>query len=1026
MEPAALDGTWTVRLPQQVVSGRPASGRVVYRPKEGSGPWELDFTHGEGVAEGRGTAKAAWGPAQELEVERLVLRELDLASLAGDTIPSRLSASFGGRIEGAPGPDLVAALDFLLTEGTWGGRSLPAASGSGRLRDARAQVSIRSDDPDLQLELDASILPFQDPPVFAVERGRFLRLDPSFALEDPPMAVSLNGSFEGRFEGLSVETGSGVLSVRLDSSNVADQVISEGSATATLVRGTLDGRVSLSYPGGRADAEAGAEFGDGGWQQFSVASLAFEGVDVGRFMAGEELSTSLTGNAQALLTRQPGGGVAGTASLRITPSTINHAELTAGALEATLASGRLGVEGLLEAGAGTVLIAGSALVDSARTSEGQARIEFDVPELGPLLAASSPVSARGRAAIRALAPATQGWAFEASISQGAWGDLEVDTMAVAGRWTEGQVDIDTLSLDTSALSARGGGLIAFEDDGQVTPSFVMQAELTDAQPLAPFLKADVLEVGTARAETRLRRSPDGLVLEGEAEANAVLMDGVRIVGLSGEWSVTGPRFNQIDSARAGLNIQRVTSPAEIEVARTDVDLHYDGDVLALEVTAGIDETRDAELRAVIDPQSRGRRLEVERFRFSIDQDVWRLTDRVQVDLMDGLVVGPAELLAGNQRIAFAGGLHPTRPDSFNLSTAAFRVGTVSDLIGFPGVEATVTSDLVSTGSLSEPSWEWSANALMQHQGRDRGSLTMDLSYRNDRLQAEVGLEDAGSNAVSVQGFVPLHLDFTDPERFASEAAGEVDLRAQADSFDVQWFVPFLDPAVVSGLRGALSVDATVGGRSSDPVLAGRTRFWRGSVSFPRLGTEYRRIDAAFELDGQVVTLANASLDDGNGSATVSGSLELESLALGRFDLTAALDQFLLISNTSSRARASGQLHLRGTTQRPSVEGNVEVVSADAYLQGQSTQRDLETVELTPEDYEMLRETFGYRPPEVRTDYGALASALAADIDVTIGRDTWLRQRMNPELAVQLSGELAIEKAPDADPRIVGTITPISG
>ena len=1025
--PETLTGALHVRVPRQPAFGRALEADLTYEADSGAGPWSFALAHGTGSVDGDG--RIALGDTPALSVSRLVADSLNLGTWVRDTLPSHISGRADGELRGTSLPDLNGRLDVAVSSSTLRGRSLGSASAALRFESGTIRVQAGSTDTAPVWALAATARPFDTPPTVTLQRGELRDLDLSALGEQS--AGTINGSLSGILRGFDPATATGHLELQLDSSQVASQPLTGGRASFGLAGGVVDGRFLISYPTGEVEGEAQASLSGGNWSAMEISDVSFRGLDLARLSpSAVQASTSLNGELERVVVRNFATSPVADLALRLSESTVNDGGIESGRLTARLSAGRLSADGSVSlVGGGVADMTLSASVDSFSVSDGEARVRFDLPRLGALLGVSSPASIRGQLDIESSDAATGSWTFSGSVLEGTWENLTLDTAVVAGQASRRVIEIDTLSATGNAFQVNGGGLLVLDATVADTPTFTLSAELTDALPLAPFIDAQVFEVGTATANLRFGRTQDAVLFEGQLDADAILIDELRIVGLDGDWFVSGTRPQEIDSAQVSLEIGRVSGPLAVDVASTDLEMRYDGDRLIVEAATGIDEARDGDLRAIVDPTSRGRRFEVERFRFSIDEDVWLLDDRLDVDLSDGISVTQASLVAGDQRIAFGGGIHPSEPDSFNLRTENFRVGTVSDLLGFPDVEATLSSEMALTGSLSDPQWSFDAEGDLQRRGQDRGSVDMALSYGSDRLATEVTLRDRTNHSVSLSGFVPVDMDFSDPEKVVREAPGEADLLVHADSFDIQWFAPFMDPAVVSGLGGIVSIDASIRGQTRDPLLSGRAHLSRGSLSLPRLGTAYSQVNATVRLDGRTIAVEEASLSDGEGEAQLSGTLALESLGLGRFDIAASLDEFLVISNRTTRARTAGQVRLRGTTDAPRIEGSVEVVSADMYLSGQTAStggRQLEEVELTEEDLATLRELFGYRPPETEGDVSALVNAMSANLDIVVGRDSWLRQRMNPELAVQLSGELTVEKEAGSDPRVLGTISPVAG
>jgi translocation and assembly module TamB len=152
-----------------------------------------------------------------------------------------------------------------------------------------------------------------------------------------------------------------------------------------------------------------------------------------------------------------------------------------------------------------------------------------------------------------------------------------------------------------------------------------------------------------------------------------------------------------------------------------------------------------------------------------------------------------------------------------------------------------------------------------------------------------------------------------------------------------------------------------------------------------------------------------------GTVTVDDSVAL--------NLDAAFDEFRAIQTNVYQASISGRLHAGGTPLAPVVEGRVTTESLDVYIDERPSDGGLEDVELTPEDFEILRERFGYIAVEedLRPRTSELVTAAVA---VEFGRDSWIRSRSSPDMAVAFTGEVEVRLEPGEEPHIEGELTTI--
>jgi translocation and assembly module TamB len=121
-----------------------------------------------------------------------------------------------------------------------------------------------------------------------------------------------------------------------------------------------------------------------------------------------------------------------------------------------------------------------------------------------------------------------------------------------------------------------------------------------------------------------------------------------------------------------------------------------------------------------------------------------------------------------------------------------------------------------------------------------------------------------------------------------------------------------------------------------------------------------------------------------------------------------LNTFRAVENDTYRATANGDLTLTGRTTEPRLEGSLRLRNTDIFLD-EFAGGDVEQVSLEIDDERMLEEVFGYRIDEADTLSLDFYRAMAMDLAVELDRDTWIRQRANPEMAIEMTGRIEIQK-----------------
>ncbi|MEX2471274.1 MAG: translocation/assembly module TamB domain-containing protein, partial [Gemmatimonadota bacterium] len=243
----------------------------------------------------------------------------------------------------------------------------------------------------------------------------------------------------------------------------------------------------------------------------------------------------------------------------------------------------------------------------------------------------------------------------------------------------------------------------------------------------------------------------------------------------------------------------------------------------------------------------------------------------------------------------------------------------------------------------------------------------------------------------------------------------------AEAFPVSWFEPFVPAGGARELGGVLQGRAELGGTPGDPALSGQLTLRNGAATLPALGVRYTGARARIVLDGAQVVLDSTRIHTDDGSLSATGDISFENLREPRYDLELAADQFQLIRTPAVHATVSGDVRVQGVGAAPGVSGLIEVQRADLYLGDLVSGASADPVVLTDAQWDELAQVFGYERPSERTAASPFMDAVELDLDVRLGRASWVRQRANPELAIQFSGDMSVTKERGDSLQLVGTV-----
>ena len=350
-----------------------------------------------------------------------------------------------------------------------------------------------------------------------------------------------------------------------------------------------------------------------------------------------------------------------------------------------------------------------------------------------------------------------------------------------------------------------------------------------------------------------------------------------------------------------------------------------------------------------------------------------------------------------------------------------RLGGFAPLFGLSGLWGTATGNV----SLTAPTFDGRLDLALRSQERDVGTLQFDVGYDDFAVALDGRLTHEDGSVLTLDGSVPADLRLQSPTS-VSVSDRPVQLDISTDQFPINWVDPFLDPASVRSVTGTLTADARVRGTRTEPDLSGTISVANLGASLPALETRYRNGTARLALNDDELRLTEGQIrSSGDGSLSITGLINFPELTVGEYDLTIEASEFLAI-NTSAYRRAvvDGAMNLSGTVREPVLNGNVQVLRGSVYYDEALADGGgaLTTVSLSQQDQLTLEERFGLRLTAADTTTFDMYQALSLDLNVEIRRDTWLRSNGTPELNVQFTGDLDVQKAPGAtDPRIFGTI-----
>jgi translocation and assembly module TamB len=832
---------------------------------------------------------------------------------------------------------------------------------------------------------------------------------------------AISGRFTGSVLGFEPTTARAELELRLDSSQVGRQPIRAGQARIALARGTvdLDGQLTLPEGGLEIDGQA---FPFEQPIRYSVREARFRGLDVAAWIGRADWATRLTGVTSLQGSGTDPATLVASGRLDLDPSTVNAGPVQ-GELTWRAENGRVNASTKLRAGGGTVDATGVVLIAEPVSYELSAKL--DLPALGPMLGRDSLTAAlaadlelAGRGTTRESLDGT----LTLAIRDGSFQAVEADSGKVALRITDGFLQADTLWLRTNLGTVDGGGGVPLRDYVPRTADLAVQVRVDDLDPLETALAGPPLSLGSGTATITISGPTDSLTLTGDARVDALAVGTTRLVGMVANLNAALSWTDGIHRATGHAELAQLSFPTG-GITQTTVDARYTPrDDLVIEAESKVDARRTARFAARLDPSAAEPWWTIENARLESDGVQWTMPRPARFRLQPTLAVDSLVLEAPEgRRIAVDGALDLAGNSDFHVAVDSFPIETIADLVGFERLGGTITTRLDLTGRGDALRGTGNLDFVVRGREGEVGQISLEGTLTGDLLQLDGGIDQQGARTAVLAGSIPWPL-----RTGGAAATGPMNLTLRADSFAIGFAQPFLDARLAQIQGGQLSGEVRLSGSPARPNLAGQFRLARGRVLLPEYGVTYGDAEGTVAFDANQIRVERLSLRSGDGTLVAQGQIRLEDLTLGELDLALRANSFRAVHSDAFRAVASADLNVRGTTMAPVINGSISVERGDLFLDAGIAAGQAEPVELTERDYAMLEDYFGFPIRREGRQFLPTFEAMALDLTLRAGRDSWLRQRANPELAVQMVGEIRVRKEPGPDIHLVGELETIAG
>ena len=216
-------------------------------------------------------------------------------------------------------------------------------------------------------------------------------------------------------------------------------------------------------------------------------------------------------------------------------------------------------------------------------------------------------------------------------------------------------------------------------------------------------------------------------------------------------------------------------------------------------------------------------------------------------------------------------------------------------------------------------------------GTAAGAMRVSAEYAGERLTTSMTIDEGRDGSIVFAGDLPVNLALTTVPRRLKDEPLVGTLRS--DSLRLG-FLKRLLPAF-SEVGGVLRAEVNVGGRLERPLLEGTVGLDSGQFVSRELGVQLRDVSTRVDLRNDSILVQRFTARGERRAAdalTLSGFAFIPDTGVGAIDVRLRANQFAAFRSIRlGRFDLNGEVHLSGTRDAASLDGDVEVYDAVGYI-----------------------------------------------------------------------------------------------
>lgn len=601
--------------------------------------------------------------------------------------------------------------------------------------------------------------------------------------------------------------------------------------------------------------------------------------------------------------------------------------------------------------------------------------------------------------------------FKGTLSQSILEYVSIDSMFFKGKYKNGDVDLDTLTIRNKSLELALNGF--YGKDGKVQAS--LTSNISNTIEFSHYF-TNPTQWTIVNLQTEASGHIDSLFIDFSANASQLKMDTtltVNTLNAKGNGLLINKKIHaktMISTTGIGLSSYQIDSTqisAELNDSIWDITLsaYSPGETsLMVEATGNLSDQIEASLRQLnFDAPYTAIRLNNGPAIVKYSKPTISIQNFSIIDTMDTSMVLKADAI-----VAFPDSiLVKAFVKNFNLEILSRAALIEQELKGRAFLDIKFAVDrrkAAFTGSTIIENLELEPVNI--------SNITAHINYSNDSVRINSSIFNSLGDSILLDAITPLTIKLKDnlmiswPQIFGAHLTTH---NTQLNAF-------FTSPTENTQPKALVNLDLNARGHINNPYLEGYIDITKGELPLPKYGIDYSDIRLKLTVDGTSVQIDSLFARHNKGTLLAKGDFQLDSTNVAgniiSSNINLKANQFYLSQHRNHEIQIDANVNFRDIDDAPQFDGKIKVLRSSFFLPALMEISDGNAKLSEP----LLVQAINEKEKLVVTDTIVIPTGkkltltfmdqLQGTIKIEIPRNTWIR---SDDMQVEVFGNLDVVK-----------------